>query len=88
MMRPEALAGAILLRAMVPLSAPPAADLSGKSVLMLTGAADPIVPAENADRLAGILERCGAVIRHDVLQAGHGLTQADVAIAKDWIDKQ
>ncbi len=31
LLRPEALAGAVLLRAMVPLAQPPAADLSGKA---------------------------------------------------------
>ena len=51
-LRPEALAGAALLRAMVPLQDPPAADLTGKPVLILSGASDPIVPAENARRLA------------------------------------
>src|SRR3954468_3701953 len=46
-LRPEALAGAVLLRAMVPLSGVPAVDLTGKPVLILSGAMDPIVPAEN-----------------------------------------
>ena len=49
LLRPEALAGAVLLRAMVPLQDPPAADLTGKPVLLLSGAADPIVPADNAE---------------------------------------
>ncbi len=57
LLRPEALAGAALLRAMVPLATPPAADLTGKPVLLLTGAADPIVRAENAARLAGDARR-------------------------------
>ena len=38
------LAGAVLLRAMVPLSDAQAGDLSGKGVLLLSGAADPIIP--------------------------------------------
>ena len=79
---PAALAGAALLRAMVPLSDPPPADLAGKPVLLLTGAADPIVPAENAARLAAMLRKAGADVRHQTLPIGHGLSQADVAIAK------
>src|SRR3954463_12723846 len=55
LLRPEALARAILIRAMVPLSDAPAADLSGKPVLILSGSLDPIVPAENAARLAAQL---------------------------------
>ena len=38
LLRPEALAGAVLLRAMVPLAEPPVADLAGKPVLILSGA--------------------------------------------------
>ena len=85
LLRPEALAGAALLRAMVPLGAPPAVDLAGKRVLILSGAMDPIVPGENAGRLAGLLERSGALVRHQNLPAGHGLSQADVTIVKEWL---
>ena len=85
LLRPEALAGAALLRAMVPLGAPPAVDLAGKRVLILSGAMDPIVPAENAGRLAGLLERSGALVQHQNLPAGHGLSQADVTIVKGWL---
>ncbi len=87
LLRPEALAGAALLRAMVPLATPPTADLTGKPVLLLNGAADPIVPVENAARLAGMLEDAGAAIRHQTLPAGHGLSQTDIAITKAWMDE-
>jgi len=87
LLRPEALAGAALLRAMVPLATPPTADLTGKPILLLTGAADPIVPVENAARLAGVLEHAGAVIRHQTVPAGHGLSQADMTITKAWMDE-
>jgi phospholipase/carboxylesterase len=86
MLRPEALAGAVLLRAMVPLSDAVAGDLSGKGVLLLSGAADPIVPAENAGRLAAILKDAGASVEHRVLPTGHGLSQTDVTLAKAWLD--
>jgi phospholipase/carboxylesterase len=86
-LRPEALAGAALLRAMVPLTDPPAADLAGKPVLILSGASDPIVPAENAARLAAILKAAGAVVDHRTLPVGHGLSQSDIAIAKAWLDQ-
>ncbi|WP_342237446.1 alpha/beta hydrolase [Inquilinus sp. OTU3971] len=87
LLRPEALAGAVLLRAMVPLSDPPAADLRGKPVLLLSGQLDPIVPADNAARLVGMLKSAGAAVRHRVLSAGHGLSQADVATASAWISE-
>jgi phospholipase/carboxylesterase len=41
LLRPEVLDGAVLIRAMVPLPDPPAADLSGRRVLILSGAMDP-----------------------------------------------
>jgi phospholipase/carboxylesterase len=87
-LRPEALAGAVLLRAMVPLADTPAGDLHGKGVLLLSGAADPIVPADNAARLAAILKDGGADVEHMVLPVGHGLSQADVTLAKAWLDSK
>lgn len=86
LLRPEALAGAVLIRAMVPLAKPPVADLSGKPLLILSGAADPIIPAENAGRLARQLTEAGAVVGHETLPTGHGLTQADAALAKRFLD--
>ncbi|MCK1361042.1 alpha/beta hydrolase [Bradyrhizobium sp. 199] len=85
LLKPDVLAGAILLRAMVPLSDPPTADLAGKPVLLLSGQADPIVPAGNSARLAALLSQAGAKVSHRVLPAGHQLSQADVTLARDWI---
>src|SRR4051794_30093164 len=57
LLRPDVLAGGILLRAMVPLSDPrPAAGLAGASALLVSGARDPIAPPENAVRLKMMLE--------------------------------
>ena len=85
LMKPDALAGAVLLRAMVPLSDPPKARLDGKPVLILSGQADPIVPASNAARLSAMLADAGAKVTLRTLPAGHQLTQADVSLARDWI---
>lgn len=87
LLHPQALAGAVLLRAMVPLAESPRADLSGRPVLLLSGALDPIVPAGNAERLAASLEQSGAAVTHTVHPAGHGLSQADVAAAGTWLAK-
>lgn len=84
-LHPDALAGAVLLRAMVPLTDPPEADLTGKKILMLSGAVDPIVPASNSARLADILTRQGAHVRHQVLPVGHGLSQADLGLSQEWL---
>lgn len=85
LLQPETLAGAILLRAMVPLSDPPKVALDGKPVLLLSGQADPIVPPSNSARLAALLSDAGAKVTHKILPAGHQLSQADVTLARDWI---
>jgi phospholipase/carboxylesterase len=85
LLRPETLAGAVLLRAMVPLSSPPVAELAGKPVLILSGSLDPMVPADNAARLARMLQDAGAQVQHCVLPAGHGLTQPDVTFARNLL---
>ena len=87
LLQPEVLAGAILLRAMVPLSNPPTADLAGKPILLLSGQTDPIVPPGNSAELAALLSQAGASVTHRVLPAGHQLSQADVTLARDWIGK-
>ncbi|TYL74444.1 alpha/beta hydrolase [Bradyrhizobium cytisi] len=85
LLKPDVLAGAILLRAMVPLSDPPKANLAGKPVLLLSGQSDPIVPATNSAGLAALLSEAGARVEHKVLPAGHQLSQADVTLARSWI---
>jgi phospholipase/carboxylesterase len=85
LLQPEVLAGAVLFRAMVPLAQPPAAKLARKPVLMLSGLADPIVPADNSAGLCSQLANAGADVTHTTLPAGHQLSQADVAIARDWL---
>jgi phospholipase/carboxylesterase len=87
LLHPEALAGAVLIRAMVPLANPPDPDLGGRPVLLLSGAVDPILPLENARRLAGMLETAGAAVQHDVLPGGHALTQADVNRTAAWMER-
>lgn len=85
--RPDVLAGAALLRAMVPFAEAPRADLAGKSVLVLSGALDPIIPASNAERLVRQLGDNGAAVEHRVLPAGHGLGQADLGLLHGWLER-
>ncbi|MBO1075843.1 alpha/beta hydrolase [Roseomonas marmotae] len=85
LLRPGVLRGAALLRAMVPLRQPPAARLDGTPVLLLSGAADPIVPAANSAELATQLEQAGAAVTRQVLPVGHGLSQADLMLVKNWL---
>jgi phospholipase/carboxylesterase len=82
---PGLLRGAALLRAMVPFRDPPAARLDGTPILLLSGTSDPIVPASNSLHLARLLCDAGADVTHRDLPLGHGLSQMDVALTRDWI---
>jgi phospholipase/carboxylesterase len=85
LLRPEALTGAILLRATLPLRQTTPVDLAGKPVLIASGAHDPMMSAEGAARLADLLRQYGASVEHRTLPSGHELSQADVALAKQWL---
>ena len=86
LLRPQVLAGALLLRAMVPVSSlPQPADLAGKPVLIVSGQHDPIIPASNSEKLAGLLTAAGGAVRHKTLPVGHQLSQADLTIGREWM---
>jgi phospholipase/carboxylesterase len=85
LLRPEVLQGGILLRAMVPLAQPPKADLSGRSLLLVSGQQDPIIPPANGERLAAMLTRAGADVTRRLLPVGHQLSQADISLAREWL---
>jgi phospholipase/carboxylesterase len=85
LLRPEALAGAVLLRPMMPLRVSPVADLSGKSILLLSGAMDPIASADSTARLIAAFGNAGAQVEHRDLPAGHELSQADISAARSWL---
>lgn len=85
LLRPETLAGAVLMRAMPPFITLPDARLNDTPVLMLSGRSDPIVDAASAGRLATHLSHCGARVEATTLPVGHQLSQADVSMARNWI---
>jgi phospholipase/carboxylesterase len=84
----DCLSGAVLFRAMETLPGPAAVRLPQTPVLLISGRADPIVPMNSAQRLAGLLAGAGAAVRHEWLATGHGLTEQDVAIARAWLSTE
>jgi len=84
--RPDALAGALLMRAMLPVEPQTLPDLAGKPVLLLSGSADPIIPAASRDRLVAVLQSAGADLTYKALPAGHNLTQDDLTLAAHWLE--
>jgi phospholipase/carboxylesterase len=85
LLHPRTLRGGILLRAMVPLAQPPRANLSGRSVLLVSSQHDPIIPPANGERLATMLTGAGADVIRRVLPVGHQLSQADISLAREWL---
>jgi len=85
LLRPQVLAGAILLRATLPLTHTEPVDLAGKPVFIASGARDPMMSPEGAARLAALLQKYGADVEQHTLPSGHELSQADVTLARAWL---
>jgi phospholipase/carboxylesterase len=83
--QPKVLAGAIILRGMTPFEPSAPIDLSKKKILMINGRLDPIVPTENAERLAGIFRTAGASVEQVMLETGHQITPDDVTASQKWL---
>lgn len=84
-LHPETLAGAVLFRPMVPFVPDTMPQLSGKPILILAGSRDSIVPMEETERLAGLLERAGADLTLNWAEATHAITGDEVRVGKEWL---
>ena len=82
---PGALAGGVLFRPMVALAPAAPPDLRGTGVLLAAGRRDPIVSAQETERLEGILRSAGAEVRTHWHSGGHGLGRDDIEAAAAWI---
>jgi predicted esterase len=87
LLRPEVLAGAVLLRAMVPLQPAKLPDLAGIPVFLAAGRSDRIIPPENTERLARMLEQAGAKVALHWTGGGHQLVGDEVDAARQWLAK-
>jgi phospholipase/carboxylesterase len=82
---PGMLAGAALLRPMVPLVPEKLPDLNGLPVLIAAANHDAIVPPEEALRLAALLRNAGADLTISFENAGHGLTAETIETVRRWL---
>ena len=87
LLEPGTLAGAILFRAMVPLVPDPLPSIPGTPVLVSNGRMDPLVAPAETERLTELLRTAGADVTLAWQPAGHQLTEADVAQARDWLTR-
>jgi phospholipase/carboxylesterase len=60
-------------------------DLTGLRVLVAGGSADPMAPRASVDRLVAALEAAGADVTRAERPGGHGIAEADLAAARDWL---
>ena len=84
---PDALAGAILFRPMVPFIPETPVSLAGKRVFIGAGETDAIVPKTHPDRLAELLRVLGADVTLKWQPTGHTLTRPDVSAAYEWMEE-
>lgn len=85
--QPDALSGAVLLRAMLPFEPVPMPSLTGKPVLLLSGSSDQMIPAAATQRLVDVLQTSGADLEYKTLPTGHGLTRNDLFLATQWLQR-
>ncbi|MBI3966509.1 MAG: alpha/beta hydrolase [Chloroflexi bacterium] len=87
LLRPELLAGAVLIRAMVPLVPDPLPRLDGVQIFLAAGTQDPIVRPEETERLAALLGAVGADVTLHWEQSGHTIMQSEVEVARTWLER-
>lgn len=80
-------AGAALLHAMSPYETDSPPDLSGVRVLLTGGRRDQMIPAASTEHLSDQLTSAGADVSLHWEPGGHELTQAEVDVARGWLEK-
>lgn len=81
---PKVFSGAVLIRAQAPFKAMPRFETRLR-VLLINGRADPLISAQEAERLRAALADAGADVEHRILATGHGLVEEDLTLAKRWL---
>ena len=87
LLHPHYLAAAILFRAQVPFTPDIVRNFSELSVFIAAGMQDTIVPRDQTEQLAAILESGGADVSLFWHQGGHELGEDDVTAAKRWLSE-
>ena len=82
--RADLLAGAMLLRPMMPFEPDTMVSLPGTPVLISAGSNDPIVPRASTERLAAALAGAGAKVTTIWQTTGHALTPPELEQVTAW----
>jgi predicted esterase len=86
LLHPHYLKAAVLFRAMVPFTPDIVRNFSDLSVFLAGGIRDPIVPRDQTEQLAAILESGGADVVRFWHRGGHELGEDDIQAAKEWLE--
>jgi predicted esterase len=81
---PNALAGAVLLRPLLPFEPPSPAVLTGLPIVISSGRHDPIVAPDSARRLADVLQQGGAKVTMLWQETGHALSPNELEQVATW----
>lgn len=84
--RPDVLAGAVLLRAMMPFNPQQPPQLADIPVFLAAGRADPLVPVSNVEGLATLLRNSGADVTLNFVPAGHNLVHEELDTIAEWLN--
>jgi len=82
---PEVMRQGILIRPMALALPDTIADLSLTRVLILSGAFDHMVGAEDAGTMSQVLKDHGAQARMSVINSGHNISGEDILQAREWL---
>jgi phospholipase/carboxylesterase/glyoxalase family protein len=85
LLHPHYLTAAVLFRAQVPFTPDLIRNFSGFSVLIAAGDRDRIIPRDQTEQLAAVLQSGGADIAMFWHRGGHELGDDDVTTAKKWL---
>ncbi|MFE2585438.1 alpha/beta hydrolase [Streptomyces sp. NPDC059378] len=85
LLHPELLAGAVLIAAVPPLTQPPAADLTGRRVLISNGLQDPMAHPEQTQLLASQLRARGADVDLQTHNGGHLVQPAHLPAVRQFL---
>ncbi|MCL5068617.1 MAG: alpha/beta hydrolase [Thaumarchaeota archaeon] len=83
--RPDVLAGAILMRPMLPMTPRSLPDLRSKPVFISAGISDEVIPKESTAQLINVMEKSGADLKIAHQPSGHALVASDILDAKIWL---
>jgi phospholipase/carboxylesterase len=87
LLHPGLLRGAVLFHPMVPFVPQVLPDLGNVPIFIGAARHDEIVPPEETERLATLLENCRADVSVYWGPGGHGLSPAEVEAARRWLTR-